>query len=213
MLITAAASFTFGCGVIEVPVELALVGENTIDINAGGLLLGTTLQGGTSTLMSVDMATLFSPGGIPAGIEVTDLLIAGRSMRVLGVPSGPICIYQNPDEPGGGSAVIRPFHHEADFVFEMSTIVEMTQINLPPLPYAAVIEEEGVPMTLSDMLAIFLGGGGGGLEISTQIVTIIDPSVPLFGGAEITANLTLATVDEQPVTERLTFCKEYLAAL
>jgi hypothetical protein len=131
--------------------------------------------------------------------------------------TGTLWLYQNAESPGGGSAVIRPFHHKADFLFDMSTIIELTNsalvdaFGLEPLPFSAVIEEQGVPMTLNDMLGIFLGTGGGGLEISTEIFAVLDPGIPLFGGAQVTTSLTLARADAQPVTENLTFCEEFLA--
>jgi len=221
LLLSAAASLSFGCGEIQVPVELALTGDNSITIvlpALGGAVRTTVIEGGASTLMTVNMGDLFKPGGIPAGIEVTGLLIAGTPIKILPtLDTGVVCLYQNPDAPGGGSAVIRPFHHEADFYFEMSTIIELTNqalidwLGLEPLPFSAVVDESGVPITLNDMLAIFLGGGGGGLEISTVIETVITDPIPLFQGAEITAALTLATVDAQPVSDNLTFCAEFLA--
>ena len=109
LLATLLGSGSIGCGSIDIPVDLALVGDNTISIEAeGSPPLATTLVGGVETTISANLGlfSLLNPNGIMAGITVDDLLFAGENIPILGglLNTGTLCIEQNLDNPGGGSA-------------------------------------------------------------------------------------------------------------
>lgn len=218
------AGGSVGCGDIEVPVDLALVGDNTISIQPPDLPdpLETTLAGGVETTIAVDVGlfSLLNPNGIMAGISVDDILIAGESIAVLGgvVNTGTLCIEQNLDNPGGGVAHLRLLQHEADFMLALNTTIRGTDPGFlafldlagvdPLIPFDTVVDTT-VPISFADLFGLILGGGGGGgggLELSQDISTTLPPEIPLFGGAEVNASLTLATVEEIPVDPLLADC-------
>ena len=224
LVVSAAASVGLACQ-IEVPIDLALTGEdNTITITVPNLppelgVSQTTLSGYVQTTMTIDAFNLFQFGGIPASISVDDLLIAGDELLAAGglINAGNVCIYQDPDLVGGGLALVRPFKGEVDFMLELATLVEITntllaqQLGLEPLPFGSVIDDT-FPLALADLLGIFLGGGAaGGLEVTQTISDVIDPSIPLFGGATIDAQLTLASTDALPTSDALDACIAFLA--
>ncbi|NNL67211.1 MAG: hypothetical protein HKP30_13270 [Myxococcales bacterium] len=208
------------CGSIDIPLDLALVGDNSITITAPDTPpLGTTLVGGVETTISVDIGlfSLLNPNGIVAGIAVDDLLIAGENIPILGgiVNTGTLCIEQNLENPGGGFALLKIFQSEADFSLALNTTIRGTDpgfiallelSGIDSLPFDTAVETT-VPLTLVDLLGLVLGGGGGGgLELSQDISTTLPADIPFFGGAMVDASLTLATVDSIPADPLLADC-------
>lgn len=211
-----AASFAMGCGSIDIAQNLALVGDNTIVVRLPDFQpplneVSTTVEGGVATTISVDLGDLFKLGGIPAGISVDDLNIAGEKIAILpGVlETGRICLSQDADNPGGGMALIRPFHETLDITLALNTIISVEDgigiAGLPELEFGAVVEDT-IPISLSDLFGLFLGGGGGGLEVTQTISDTLPEDIPLFGGAEIEATLTLASAETLPTSENLAYC-------
>lgn len=221
LLATLLGSGSVGCGDIEIPLDLALVGDNTISIEqAGSPPLSTTLVGGVETTIVADIGilSLLNPNGIAAAISVDDLLIAGENIPVLGgiINTGTLCIEQNLDNPGGGMAHLRIFQGEADFMLALNTIIRGTDpgfvalldtLGISGLPFDTVVDVQDVPLSFGDLIGLaFGGGGGGGLELTQEISTTLPADIPFFGGADVTALLTLATVDEIPADPLLADC-------
>ena len=218
------AGGSVGCGSINLPIDLALVGDNDISITlptAPNQPLSTTLNGGVETTIGVDIGlfSLLNPNGIQAVIAVDDLLIVGDNIPVLGgaINTGTLCIEQNAENPGGGVAALRLLQGEADFQLALNTIIRPTDEGLllileasgadPFFAFDAEIEttEE---LAFADLFGLLLGGGGGGggLELNQELTTTLPPDTPLFGGAEVVANLTLASVDAIPVHPLMADC-------
>ena len=215
------SSLAIGCGSIDIAQNLALVGDNLITIRLPDLQpplneVSTSVEGGVATTISVDLADLFSLGGIPAGISVDELNIAGEKIVIVPnvLETGRICLGQDANNPGGGMALIRPFAGVLGLTLALNTVIQVEDgINLaglPALEFGAVVEDE-VPISLAELLGLFLGGGGGGLEVTQTISDTLPPGIPLFGGAEIEASLTLASADSLPTSPTLTFCEGFVA--
>ncbi|MGH0036745.1 MAG: hypothetical protein ACQGVK_17105 [Myxococcota bacterium] len=215
------SSLAIGCGSIDIEQNLALVGDNLITVRLPDLQpplneVSTSVEGGVATTISVDLGDLFSLGGIPAGISVDDLNIAGEKIVIVPnvLETGRICLAQDPDNLGGGMALIRPFAGTLGITLALNTIIAVEDgINLAGLPnleFAAVVEDE-VPTSLAELLGMFLGGGGGGLEVTQTISDTLPEDVPLFGGAEIEATLTLASAETLPTSPNLEFCTGFVA--
>ena len=215
------SSFAIGCGSIDIEQNLALVGDNLITIRLPDLQpplneVATTVEGGVATTISVDLGDLFRLGGIPAGISVDDLNIAGEKIVIVpgALETGRICLSQDQDNLGGGMALIRPFAGTLGITLALNTLINVEPgigiLGLPPLEFGAVVEDE-IPTSLSDLLGLFLGGGGGGLEVTQTISDTLPDDLPLFGGAEIEASLTLASADSLPTSDNLTFCEGFVA--
>jgi hypothetical protein len=216
-------SGSIGCGSIDIPLDLALVGDNTITITAPSAPpLETTLVGGVETTVSVNIGlfSLLNPNGIMAGIAIDDILIAGENIPVLGgiVNTGTLCIEQNEDNPGGGNAQFKILQSKADIQFALNMLIrgtdpaflallELLGVDPPHFPFETVVDTT-VPVTFADLFGLLLGGGGsgGGLELSQDISTTLPPEIPFFGGALVEASLTLASVEEIPVDPLMLDC-------
>jgi len=222
LLATLLGGGSVGCGDIDIPLDLALVGDNTITITAPSLPLPlqTSLVGGVETTISVDIGlfSLLNPNGIMAGIAVDDLLFAGGNIPILGgLNTGTVCIEQNLDNPGGGTAHLRILQGAADFLLALNTNIRGTdptftlvleQLGLSSgFPFDTVVDVQDVPLSFGDLIGLLLGGGGsGGLELSQDISSTLPPDIPFFGGATVETSLTLATVDAIPADPLLADC-------
>lgn len=222
LLATLLGSGSVGCGSIEIPLDLALVGDNTISIEVPSAPpLETTLVGGVETTISASLGlfTLLNPNGIAAAISVDDLLFAGDSIPILGpsLGTGTLCVEQNSESPGGGTAHMRVFQGEADFMMALNTLIRGTDPTFVALmeslglgggfPFDTVVDVQDVPLSFGDLFGLLLGGGGsGGLELSQDITTTLPPEIPFLGGATVSASLTLATVDAIPVDPLMADC-------
>jgi hypothetical protein len=225
-LLTAIAGVSIGCGQIEVPLNLALAEGSTIALNIVNFAppfnhVETALVGGVETTAIVDLDpwNLIDPDGIAAAIRIDDLLIAGDPILLGGsLSTGTICTLLDPDNESGGVALIQPFRHQMDVQMTLNTIISVTSpvlSNFLPngLPFPAEIDAT-IPITLSELFDLFLGllfGGDGGLtglELTQELSGTIPDDVPILAGSEITATLTLVSVDAIPADPLLADCVE-----
>jgi hypothetical protein len=224
-LLSALFTLNVGCGQIDLPVIFALQGEdNTITIEVPSFppqfrFFSTSLVGGADATVSIDLNPfqLFTPNGLAALISIDRVHIAGTDIDILGVHTGTLCVYDDVDNPGGGIAYIRPLHQEADFMLSFNTLISgpdlVTLFGPEPLPFAAEIDTT-VPVTLSQLIGLLIGGGtGGGLELSQTLETTLPDDIPFLGGGNVTAELTLATVEEFPTDPLLSECQDFLDGL
>ena len=223
-LLTGVAGVSIGCGQIEVPLNLAIDPSSTIALDmplfpAPFDHAETTLVGGVETTAIVDLDpwNLISPDGIAAAIRIDDLLIAGEPIVIAGAfNTGTICTLLDPNSPSAGIALIQPFRHQMDVQMTLNTVVSVTDPVLHSLlpgglPFPANIDAT-IPITLSDLFDLFLGllfGGNGGLtglELTQELSSTIPDTVPLLAGSQITAKLTLVSVDAIPADPLLADC-------
>lgn len=225
LLLVAAVVIATGCGVIEIPIDLELEEGSSITMQIpilppGSDTVSTTLVGGVQTTMAVDLNPfkLFTLSGILASVGVDDVLIAGESFAILGIPTGTLCLWLNDENPGGGTAHVRPIQGEVDFYMALNTLVSVTNPFLlgflgDPLPFDTVVDAQDIPLPLSDLLALFLGTGAGSLSITQDVSTTLPDDIPLMGGSQVSATLTLTNVDAiapNPLTDE---CIVFLAGL
>ena len=228
--IAAAAGGSVACGQIEVPLDLALVGDSAITIDVPFFqppynLLTTNVTGGVETTVVIDLNPfqLITPEGLAAVVRVDDILIAGTEILIGGgLPTGTICVVPDDEVASGGMALIQPFRSQIAFQLTLATGIELTDPTLEnllgapiDLPFAAEVDTE-IPITLADafglLFGLLFGGGGlGGLELSQSITTTLPPTTPILGPAEVTADLTLASVDQIPADPLLVDCVEFLS--
>lgn len=226
-LLSAFAALSIGCGQIEVPLNLAVSGDSNISIYIPSFsppydVVETSLVGGVETTAIIDLNPfeLISPNGIAAVIRIDDLLIAGTPFLIGGALStGTICTLLDPDIDSGGIALIQPFRHQMNVQMSLNTVISVTNpqlaIFLPGgLPFPAEVDAT-IPITLADLFDLFLGliagGGGGGLtglELTQELTATLPPDIPLLANAEVTATLTLVSVDEIPADPLLADCVE-----
>lgn len=216
------AATSVGCGQIEIPITFALVGDNDISLTVPAFpppnSFGSSLSGGADATVIVDLNPfeLITPHGLMAAITVDRVLMAADPIDIFSVDTGVVCVYDDVASPGGGFALLRPLRREADFHITLNTLISITDPVLldlfpDPLPFEAAIDET-LPLTLADLFGL-LAGGGAGIELSQTLEATLPPDVPLLGGGQITANVTLATVDEFPSNANLSFCEAFLAGL
>jgi hypothetical protein len=211
-----------GCGQIEFPATLALVGENTITMEVpffppGQNVFGTSVVGGAESRIQVDLTDplqMFQPEGLAANVLVDRVLIAGGDINIFGLHTGTVCTSDDPDNPGSGIAFLRPIQQEGEFHITMNTLISVTNPQLAgflpgPLPFAADLNDT-TRVTLLDMLNLALGKPAD-IEISQVIQAVLPDDIPLLAGSIITADVTLKTVDQFPSDPLLTECDEFLA--
>jgi hypothetical protein len=212
------------CGQIELPVDFALKGENTISLEVpffppGSNVFETFLIGGAEATVIIDLNPfeLFDPQGLVALLTIDRVRIAGSPIDLFGLNTGTICVYDDPENPGGGIAYLRPLHQEADFDLNFRTLISVTDPFLGgllpgALPFDAMVSTT-VPVALTDLLGLLFGSSTGGIEISQQLTSTLPEDLAVLGGSIVTADLTLATVDEQPTSPLLDECEDFLAGL
>jgi hypothetical protein len=211
-----------GCGQLEFPVTLALVGENTITMEVpffppGQNVFGTVVVGGAESRIQVNLLSpldLVQPEGIAATVLVDRVLIAGEDIDIFGLHTGTICTYDDVANPGGGFAFLRPIQEEGEFHITMNTLISLTDPQLgaflpEPLPFPAQLDDT-TRVTLVDMLNMATGQPAD-IEISQVIEAVLPEDVPLLSGALITADVTLRTVEEFPADPLLDECEAFLA--
>lgn len=208
-----------GCGNITLPVNLALEQPSELNLTLGDTVATTTLVGGVATTIEADLGLLKLLGAlvgqaIPADIAVDDLLIAGTNIAIFGgaLNTGTICLYQDPLIPSGGDAAFNMLLGSAAFNLTLNALIALTDPVLGPGigPQAFNQAISAVaPLSLTDMLAI-LGGSGGGLALTQEIDTVFGP-VPLLGEIHAQGSLTLASADVLPSDPLLDDCNDYLA--
>lgn len=204
------------CGEIEVPTNLAVLPGSSISLTLPlpppNDIAETTLVGGIEARAIIDLGlgSLLDPNGIVAVLEVDDILIAGEEIVFLGlIPTGTICVEPGQDPPGSGLAYLQPLRHRGIISMDLFTQIRVTDpttagvLGGTPLPFDVMIDAT-VPLTLSDLIDLFLGTGG--LVIDQQLVSTLPPDLPIIGGSTVTADVTLASVDEIPVDPLLLDC-------
>jgi hypothetical protein len=225
LLLLTAALFTVnaGCGQIQLPISFALVGDNTISLEVpffppGQNVFDTTVVGGADSTISIslDPFVLLTPKGLAAMISLDKVRIAGTDINLFGLHTGTLCIYDDPANPGGGIAHLRPLHQQADFDINFNTLISPTSPQLlalfpTPLPFDAEINTT-TTVTLSDLFGLLTGSSGSSIELSQEIVTTLPDDIPFFGGATVTADLTLATAKAIPSDPLLDQCEAFLAS-
>jgi len=218
LLLSGLFTMNVGCGQIDLPVTFALQGENTITLDTPFFgTLSSTLIGGAEATVTIDLNpfVLFKPQGLAALISLDRVLMAGTEIHIGTLNTGIVCVYDDPDNPGGGIAYLRPLHQEGDFNLSFNTLISPTSPQLQalfpdPLPFQAEISTT-VPVTLAQLLGLLTGGGDGGLELSQEIQAVLPEEIPLLGGSIVTADLTLATVETFPTDPMLDHCEDFLA--
>jgi hypothetical protein len=225
-MLSALFTLNLGCGQIDLPVVFALQGDNTISLEIpafppGNNTFSSSLVGGAEATVTIDLNPfeLFKPQGIVALIALDRVLIAGTDIDILGLHTGTLCIYDDVENPGGGIAYLRPLRQEADFNLTFNTLISVTDpfiLSLfpDPLPFTAEISTT-VPVTLAQLLGLLAGGGSGdgGLELSQELEAVLPEDIAILGGGVITADLTLATVEEFPSDPLIDDCEAFLAGL
>jgi hypothetical protein len=211
-----------GCGDVSIPVTLALEQPSTISLELPTEQATTSLVGGVDTTIEADLGLLKLLGALvgkalPADIEVDEVLIAGTSISVFGglFNTGTICLFQDPALPSEGSAAFNLLLGTAAFNMTLNASLAITDPALGgllggPQAFSQSIATV-VPLSLSDLLGI-LGGGGGGLALTQEIDTVFGP-VPLLGEIHVTGELTLASADAFPSDPLLDECDAYIASL
>jgi len=211
ILAALALSGSMACTSIDVPVTLALEEPSDIVIELvvlgtpTGIVTGTTLVGGADMTISLSLLNLFAPGGILAMVTIDDIRMAGPSFALAGQQTGTICVSDLEGE-GGGTALIRPLHGEAQFDVVFATAIH----TLGPLggqipdgiPFNAPLQATA-PLTFGDMIDLFLGKPGS-LRVTQVIETEIEGPgdnssiLDLIDGSPVTATITLASAEAIP---------------
>jgi hypothetical protein len=225
-LVSVFAAASIGCGQIEVPLNLALAGDSQIAmyipiLSPAHRNVVSSLVGGVETTAVIDLNPfeLISPNGIAAVIRIDDMLIAGEPILLGGALStGTICTLLDPEAASGGLALIQPFRHQMNVQMTLNSVINVTSPFLSGylpdgLPFPAEIDAT-IPITLADLFDLFvglLGGGNGGLtglELTQEITTTLPDDIPILAGSDVTATLTLVSVDAIPADPLLADCAE-----
>lgn len=231
LLLTALIAFASGqvaCGVIEVPMTLALEEGSSIDIYLNPSaptppLLGTVdLEGGVETLMTAefDLIAILFHQPVFGMIEVNDLLFAGTPFTLLGIPTDEVCVIPDPNVASGGTVLIDIFDNQINnasvqFAIDMATAIKVgnpTLANLIPDGFPLVLSVDAdADLTLTEMLALLSGDAEGGLTITQEldeviIVDLLGTQLPIG----IEGALTLSTVNEFPTGPLLDDCIAFL---
>jgi hypothetical protein len=217
---------SIGCGEIELPVDLVL--EQPSDLTLELPIFPppfneetTSLVGGVQTTIIADIGLLELLGAligkaIPADIEVDDILIAGTEILIGGgLPTGAVCLFQDPDLASGGIASLNPLLGVAAFDMTLNTKLGVTDPLLAgligdPAPFAQVISAI-VPLSIGDLLTI-VGGGDSGIALTQEIDAEFGP-VPVLGVIHVSGSLTLASSDEPASDPLLDTCTAFIAGL
>jgi hypothetical protein len=217
---------SFGCGEIELPVDLALEqpSQLTLELPIFPPPFNeetTSLVGGVQTTIVADIGLLELLGAligiaIPAEIQIDDVLIAGTEILIGGgLPTGAICLFQDPNLPSGGTAEFNILLGVAAFDMELNTLLAVTDPLLAsllgdPAPFTQAVNAV-VPVSIGDLLAI-LSGSGGGLALTQEIDATFGP-VPVIGTIHVTGSLTLASTDTPPSDPLLDTCADFIENL
>jgi hypothetical protein len=215
-----------GCGEIELPVSLALEqpSELTLELPIFPPPFDeetTSLVGGVETTITTEIGLFELLGAligkaIPADIAIDDVLIAGTEILIGGgLPTGAICVFQDPDLASGGSASFNILLGVAAFEMTLNTRLGLTDPLLgsllgEPAPFQQIVSAM-VPVSIGDLLAL-ISGGGSGLALTQDIDAEFGP-VPILGTVHVTGTLTLASTDTPPSDPLLDECAAFIASL
>lgn len=211
MVLTAFASSLLACGDVELPMTLALTGDDNfmeLTIAPGTPFEDTAridLYGGLETTMTAGLGImqLIYKWPIDAVVELDDLLFAGTPFLLRGNNTGSVCAIPDWDGPNGGTAVIDQIFNRAHFVMDVSTkiVVEnalLTQLMPDGVPLSLAVDETS-RLTFFDLVALILGNTEGIISITQEIDQQV--SVILFGSEvpiDVVGELNLTTVTDFP---------------
>ncbi len=226
--LTLIAMFAMGsiaCGEIEMPMILALQGEdNSINMTMfpdtpTAQSFTIDLEGGVETRMviSLSLLDLIFQHGVFAQIVIDDLLFGGTPFAILGQSTDEVCVVVDEAAGGGGGmAFVDIFQGLISFDMSLATAV---LIGSPLLggaipdgfPFAMDIQETA-EMSLIDMLGLAFGSADGGFAISqtisdSMIVDVLGLQIPI----DIESSMTLGTANEFPTGDLLDDCYAFLA--
>ncbi len=226
VLFAVAVMPSFGCGQIEVPVDLVLEQPSALTLELPILPPPfneetTSLVGGVQTTIVANVGLLQLLGAlvgkaIPAEIEIDDILIAGTEILIGGaLPTGAICLFQDPDLASAGAAQLNVLLGVAAFDMTLNTKLGISDPGLAaligePSPFTQVISAI-VPLSIGDLLAM-LGGGDSGIALTQDVEAEFGP-LPIFGTIRVTGSLTLASSDIPPSDPLLDTCQAFIASL
>ncbi len=223
LLLALATATSFGCGPLELPLTLALVGDNSITLAVPAFpppdnVFGSTLVGGVdaTAIVRFKLRDLLSPRGVAVAIVVDRVRLAAEPIDLLGLDTGVVCVFDDGVDAGGGFLFFRPLRKQADVTLTLDTRIAPTapllQAIFPdPLPFEAAIDQT-IRITLSEVLGL-LAGGGAGFELSQRIRATLPPEIPILGGSIVTADVTFASADAIPSSPLLDHCEDFLAGL
>lgn len=217
---------SLGCGNIELPISLALEQPSELTLELPIFpppndVATTFLVGGAEATIVADLGLLKLLGALvgkalPADIAIDDVLIAGSEIVIGGaLPTGTICVFQDPDLASSGEAQFNLLLGMAAFEMQLNTLLALTDPTLGgllggPAPFGQAVSAV-VPLSIADLLGI-LAGGGGGLALTQEIDTEFGP-VPILGTVHVTGALTLASADGPPSDPMLDECEAFIAGL
>lgn len=205
------AATSIGCGTIEMPMALALSGDdNFISFQAGDSAAEEMqLEGGVATTMALelDLFDLILQQAVFGSITIDDLLFGGTELNILGVlPSEEVCVIQDPDAPGSGLTTVNIFEGLIQFQMNLVTNVVfgnpalMNILGPKGFPFDLSVEDEA-QLGLIEMLSLAFGNSDGAFEITQTIDNLMFDFTlgPLTVPVVVNAQLTLATASEIPV--------------
>ena len=217
------AATQVACGQIEVPMTLALDSSQSsisLSLQPAGLPLGTTeLEGGVSTLMTMDIGLIEILFHLPFSgvIEVGDLLFGGSSINIFGSPTGTLCTVVDESSPGGGTVLADIFDGTIDFDMALGTLILPTDPGILVLiPDGFAFEfafSDSADLSLIDLLGLAFGNADGGLTVQQSFSEVIEVLIlgnPLQIG--IDGQVTMATANEFPSGLLLDECDAFLSA-
>jgi hypothetical protein len=224
------AATSMACGQIEIPMTLALLGEdNSIEMTLlpdtpQATTFDIDLEGGVETRMVVELSLtdLIFKHGIFSQIVIDDLLFAGTPFTILGIPTEEVCVVVDENAAGGGGvAFIDIFNSLVSFDMQLATAVLIGNDFLggaipDGFPFAIDVQSTA-ELTILDMLGLIFGSADGGLQITQTIEDTIIADIDLGGPAplqlpiQINASLTLGTANEFPTGTLLNDCYAFLA--
>lgn len=195
-----AALATTACGKITVPAYLNIdqsAGANAISIDLTqtfGTTLVIPLVGGIHGKITVDTSKLFSsPDGIFGTIVGDQITIAGENTSFLGLPTGTLCVRQDPNTPTTGTVLIRlDDKSKVDLNFAAqatsSLVKQLVASGILPLQTSA----DDVPLHLdwSKLLKLNLNGA---ITTAPVVQGTLPADLPLIGGAPYTLEVHLTS--------------------
>lgn len=197
-----AALATTACGKITVPAYLNIdqsAGVNAISIDLTqtfGTTLVIPLVGGIHGKIVIDTSKLLSsPNGIMGTIVGDQITIAGANTSFLGLPTGTLCVRQDPNTPTTGTVLIRLDNKsQADLSFAAQATSQLVQMLVQSgvLPLVAVADD--VPLQI-DFLKLLSFNLNGAIKTAPAIEGNIPADIPLIGGApyKLEVHLTSST--------------------
>jgi hypothetical protein len=208
-----------GTGQFQMPLVLQIdpEAENVLELQepagVGGTVRTSHLVGGIATTLTFDARRLLSRDGVMATVRVDDVRIAGTGFDILGlIPTGTLCVSQDPELPSGGVAFLRPVRGTASMQVTLATLSFATNPALagliPPIPLGATLEDE-FPLSLVQLLALLLGEER--VIYTTQsFEDALPEEIPVLGGSAVMVTTSLYNADMIAPDPLLDECDAFL---